>query len=440
MNSCRKTWSALAGFFAMLIIRGDGYFPIPKTVDPVLFRAIVLLQTAVLAALTLYLLYKAFSEYNKLPYEISSGTIFLIIGISIFCIAGLHIFQARYFAKFGYRNNWGAFSASILLSALLLIVLWRKNRFWAVLSSAMTLKLYPILAFPITANRSDMIPILVQAVGSLLKGENVYRYYLLDNNSWTQTVRFPGIIAAFIPSVVLKFDPRFILIVCEILFFKIAQAKYGKHPWFIPGLVLLAFSPYWHYRHELYEIPFWVVLFAVILISDKKRFFLHLIAFTVLITFHQWGVLFFPFIAIYLIRRTSLKYVVSVAAISFALSVLILAVFCRLDFSAFFLNAFKYYDEVLKGGNLFPGSLYFTPEIVRITGPSGIKLLVWAGEIFILLVAFLKLDSLRRLFGFLSAALFFMLLFNAVTWTYQYLLLGALLWLALMTTEEFPGK
>jgi hypothetical protein len=430
---------ALAAFFIMLLIRGDGHFPIPKTVDPGLFRVIVLSQTAVLVVLTLYLLKKVFFKNYKPMREIVPRTVFMIIGISILCITVLHFIQASYFARFGYRNDYSILMASIALSILLLAVLWEKNRFWAILSSAIALKLYPILAFPITAHRSDMIPILVQAAGSLLNGDNVYRCYLLDNDSWTQTVRFPGIITAYIPSVILKFDPRLILLACEILFFKMAQIKYGKDPWFIPGLTLLAFSPYWHYRHELYEIPFWVILFAVIMNCDKKRYLIHPIAFAVLISFHQWGVLFFPFIMIYLGRRTSWGYASLVAVVSSFLSVLIVAFFCKFDFSAFLLHTFKYYDGVLKSGSLSPGSLYFTPETVRIMGYNMTRLLILAGEMLILTAAFFMLDSMRKLLGFLSAALFFMLLFNAVTWTYQYLLLGALLWLSLMTSDEPVG-
>ncbi len=125
-----------------------------------------------------------------------------------------------------------------------------------------------------------------------------------------------------------------------------------------------------------------------------------------------------------------------IALLSLLLGALIVSIFCRLEFKDFMFHTFRYYDSVLAAGNLHQASLYFTPEIIRIFGYSGTKLLLLTGQVVILGIAFLKLNSLRRLFGFLAGALFFILLFNTVTWTYQYLLIGALIWLALMTLHE----
>lgn len=61
-----------------------------------------------------------------------------------------------------------------------------------------------MISYPVTAKRSDMLPIIEAAIRSLFKGENIYHYYLLDNQVSTQIVRFPGIVAAYIPAVLKK--------------------------------------------------------------------------------------------------------------------------------------------------------------------------------------------------------------------------------------------
>jgi hypothetical protein len=48
----------------------------------------------------------------------------------------------------------------------------------------------------------------------------------------------------------------------------------------------------------------------------------------------------------------------------------------------------------------------------------------------------LPFDSQGRLLGFAALSLFLMLLTNSVAWVYQYMLVGALIWLGWMAQEE----
>lgn len=50
--------------------------------------------------------------------------------------------------------------------------------------------------------------------------------------------------------------------------------------------------------------------------------------------------------------------------------------------------------------------------------------------------ACLRLRNLAQLFGFFALAVLALLVTNTVAWTYQYLLVGALLWIGLMLRAE----
>ena len=45
-----------------------------------------------------------------------------------------------------------------------------------------------------------MLPIIGEAARSMLVGENIYRFYLLDNGVWTQMVRLPGLVMSYAPA------------------------------------------------------------------------------------------------------------------------------------------------------------------------------------------------------------------------------------------------
>jgi len=61
-------------------------------------------------------------------------------------------------------------------------------------------------------------------------------------------------------------------------------------------------------------------------------------------------------------------------------------------------------------------------------------------QVAIVALAALTLTSLPRLFALLAASLLLMNLTNVVSWTYQYLLPGALFWLGLMAANGAPSS
>lgn len=427
-------------FFFNLLLRGDGYFPFSKDMNSHFFRAIVLFQTVLLIILSIIILRSIFSsEYRILSEDYPPAFFLYFIGINLILIFFLNILQTKKFAELGYSNYLPLMVLTFFISILVLILLWKKHKVLAIVCSAVVLKLYPILSFPITAKRSDMLPIIDQSIRTLLNGENVYKYFLLDNQVWTQNVRFPGLIISFIPAVVLNMDLRFILLLSEMLFFFLVYKQLGKSRFFLPVSAMLAFFPYWHYRHELYEIPFWIILLVTIFTLDTKKLLLHFILFPVLITFHQWGILFLPFLLIYLAYRRSFLYAFFVAVNSLAIAAIIVGYFCKGNFAAFYEQTFQYYSTVLIGfvqNNSFHlNCLYLTPEIAKLFGYVGLKMVVYGSQLVLIIYAIFKLRNLTQLFGFLSLSLLLMLLTNTIAWTYQYLFLGIFLWLGVMQKD-----
>ena len=88
-----------------------------------------------------------------------------------------------------------------------------------VLLSSIILKFIPLFLFPITAKRSDLLPIVEEAAKSILRGEHIYRYYLLDNNIMTQNVRLFGLVFLFLPAVIFQLDIRLTTIFFEFVMF-----------------------------------------------------------------------------------------------------------------------------------------------------------------------------------------------------------------------------
>jgi hypothetical protein len=352
----------------------------------------------------------------------------------------LQLLNARRFAEFGYAGRPVLLVALLLGASLALVLLWRKNRFYGILLANLILKAYPLVCFPIRAKRSDMLPVIGEAARSMLAGENIYRTYLLDNGVWTQMVRFPGLVMSYAPATLFHVDPRLVTLASEVLFFVLLYRRFGGSPLFPSGMILLALSPYWHFRHELYEAPFWVALAVLLLALERRDSVAEVAALSIVVCMHQWGVLFLPFVLLFLMRSRSRAHGLAVAGCAFAVGALVVAVASGGDFAAFWQQTVAYYATTLASWarqGAFPRtSLYLTPWIAAIGGAVAVKL----ASVVLVSPAFawacLRLRRLAQLAGFLALALLGLLLTNTVAWTYQYLLVGALLWIGLMLRAE----
>jgi hypothetical protein len=441
-----KRWAPnglLVIFFLNLFLRGDGYFPFSKTVDPHLFGIVVLFQTLILIASSVWLavvIIRPGSPVDRIG--MSDRAQLVLVAVSVVLIAALQVLNARRFAEFGYVGRPVLLASLLLCASLALALLWERNRFCGILLADLVLKLYPLACFPIAAKRSDMLPIIGEAARSMLAGENIYRYYLLDSGVWTQMVRFPGLVMAYAPATLLHLDPRVVTLAIEALFFVLLFRRFGRNPLFSTGMILLALSPYWHFRHELYEAPFWVALAVLLLAIERRDSGAEVVALSIVVCMHQWGLLFLPLIVLVLIRTRSWRHGVAVAGLALAVGALVVVVASRGDLSSFWQQTIAYYGATLaswvqQGG--FPRtSLYLTPFIASAGGATAVKVVSLGLVAAVFGWACARLRSPVQLAAFLALALLALLLTNTVAWTYQYLLVGALLWIGLMLKAE-PG-
>ena len=448
-GSRNPLWSArrwvpnglLVIFFLNLFLRGDGYFPFSKSVEPHLFGFLVLLQTLVLITASVWMAVVIVRFGSPLgPIGMSDRTQLALAAVSLFLIAALQVLNARRFAEFGYVGRPVLLGVLLLGASLALALLWGRNRFWGILLADLILKVYPLVCFPIAAERSDMLSIIGEAARSMLAGENIYRFYLLDSGVWTQMVRFPGLVMSYAPATILNFDPRLITLASEALFFVLLFRRFGRNPLFLGGAILLALSPYWHFRHELYEAPFWVALAVVLLALERRHSVAEVAALSVLVCMHQWGLLVLPFVLLFLVRARPWVYGLGVAASALGVGALVVAVASAGDLAAFWQHTVAYYAATLTSWaqqDAFPRtSLYLTPFIARVGGAAAVKA---ASALLVAAVfgwACLRLKNLAQLVGFLALTLLAVLVTNTVAWTYQYLLVGALLWIGLMLRVE----
>jgi hypothetical protein len=428
-------------FFLDVFLRGDGYFPFSKTVEPHLFTFIVLLQTFVLIAVSVWMAVVIVRPGSLLGQVGMNDRVQLALAVvSLVLIAALQVLNARRFAEFGYAGRPILLAVLLLGASLALGSLWRTNRFWGILLADLVLKVYPLVCFPIVPKRSDMLPIIGEAARSMLAGENIYRFYLLDSGVWTQMVRFPGLVMAYAPATILNIDPRLIALASEALFFVLLFRRFRPNPLFSTGVILLALSPYWHFRHDLYEAPFWVALAVALLALERRDSVAEVAALSVVVCMHQWGLLFLPFIVLFVMRSRSRLHAVAVAASALGVGALVVAVASAGDLGAFWQHTVAYYAATLTSWaqqDAFPRtSLYLTPWIARVGGATAVKA---ASALLVAAVfswAFLRLRDSAQLFGFLALVLLTVLVTNTVAWTYQYLLVGALLWIGLMLRTE----
>ena len=428
-------------FFLNLLLRGDGYFPFSKSVEPHLFSFVVLVQTLALIVSSVWMALVVIRPGSLVGrIGMSDRTQFLLVAVGVVLIAALHVLNARRFAEFGYAGRPVLLVALLAGASLALALSWGRHRFSGILLADLILKVYPLVCFPIAAKRSDMLPIIGEAARSMLAGENIYRFYLLDNGVWTQMVRFPGLVMSYAPATLFHADPRLVALASEALFFVLLFRRFGRNPLFSGGVILLALSPYWHFRHELYEAPFWVALAVVLLALERRDSVAGVAALSIAVCMHQWGVLFLPFILLFLMRSRSRAYGLAVAGFALAVGALVVAVASAGDLAAFWQQTVAYYATTLTSWvqqGAFPRtSLYLTPWIARMGGAIAVK----AASVLLVTAVFgwacVRLRSLAQLVGFLALALLAVLVTNTVAWTYQYLLVGALLWIGLMLRAE----
>lgn len=365
-------------------------------------------------------------------------------------ILALHITSKTFYVSIGYTFDIRILIVCALASLIPLLGVYfyctTKKYFspplflLAILANSIILKIAPIKIFPLTSKRSDALPSLKAACLSLLQWDHPYQHYLLDNGIWTANVRFPGIMFAYLPMVALDMDMRWATLIFEmtvfgsLIFIFFRGRAFPSHEWMATTAVLAAFIllPYWHFRHELYEMPFWFVLLFSLFFLQKGRIFVFAMSLGLLMATHQWGILFAPFMLVVLAHQRGWKTAALTCAVSLAVAGAIFFAVVGFHFREFYENIVVTYSQILSEGRLYPFSMYFTLYIDQYGLASWLMPIQFLLQMVLLAITLRSIRSVDRLCGILALSLTLQLLFNTVCWTYQYFLVVFLIILAIL--------
>ena len=431
----------LLTILAVLQFRGDGYFPFDRNWNAGLLLAIALAHLLVIWGLLAGLTKVWVGDAEHRPDWAAKLLPWVAPVFSLVVVLG-HAMQASRFTGFGYQWKPGFLGLLLVVSANLQFLAWRAWKREQTLvalalswGGALALKLYPLWAYPVTAKRSDMLPIIFEAGQAWLAGQPVYQYFLLDNGISTQMVRLPGMIAVFLPAVGLGLDLRWVLLLFEsglalALAWAIAQMAPAKRPSFALLWLALAYLPYWHMRHELYEVPFWLLLLLAVFWLRQGRLWAGAAVLGYLAGMHQWAWILAPYLGLYLWRKEGPRRSLLAGCLAAAVGFLVLAAGVQGDWASWQHHIFSYYDQFLASGKPYPMALYWTALLSQFGGLSLLKPIQVAGLLGLLLWSMKRPAALEEALFASGLALSWMLAFNAVAWTYQYLLVVFLLSLA----------
>lgn len=433
-----QSFIAWLGVLVVLMLRGDGRFAMPASWPESITSSVVLFETVTLA-LFVWLSSRLASPFSGNYQPFTFITLALVLSIMI---VALHVLQASYFAP-GYRWDLALAMPSLSLALLALggasttATVWlRGNRRWFVfvllLVAALALKTIPIFLFPITALRSDLLPIVEVAGQAWWRDETPYQYFMLDNRVATQVVRLPGLLGLYLPWSVNDLDLRWGTLFWELLLFTwmLVLALRSKS-WSVLALgwVALVFFPYWHMRHELYEAPYWVVLALSLEAFRRGSRLVFAAAFGLALATHQWSWGFAPFLALGWNGRVGARGACLTMGGALVLGLGLLVWGTRGEWLAFHEHVFGYFSSRIERGETHAWSLYFFP-LLESAGIASLAPWIQGGLTMILLYSQRNaLSNISVLCSSLALVLTGWLLFNPVAWTYQYLLVAWLIWL-----------
>jgi hypothetical protein len=458
----------ILGILLVIQIKGDGSFLFPKTLSTEGFMLLALFHWVALVifiGLSAYWLVteKTFQHSKRPPlHPFAFG---LIPIACIFLISTLHSLQSTYFSSMGYLADNPLIIKISILGSLPLLGYWlrarivKKHSLFAflicILLSTLVMKLIPLNLFPVSSTRSDLLPIIKEAGISIYNGENPYKYHMLDSGVNTMNVRFPGLLLAYLPASVTGMDLRLISIASETIIFIILimwvtqisgkQEDDQQISWeLVVPLICFMLFPYWHYRHELYEAPFWLILLLTLFAFDKAHQLWFALGLATLCITHQWGILLAPFLLLGFFKKKGLgPALLCVLPVAFAFLVVYIMIL-KGNFNDFYTHTFGYYDGLKVTSvnqSFYPLSMFLSLWFVKFNISELLFPIKLASQFPLIYLTFRHGQNTSALAGIMALSLTLVLAFNPVAWTYQYLLVVFLLilgWVfrAKPTTED----
>lgn len=223
---------------------------------------------------------------------------------------GLLVLQARIFERYDYRLNLWLAGALFILLAVGFGWFWVANRdlkyfFFFVLVAYALVYLLSIISFPLNLGRSDMLPIMTLSNQNILDGHFPYdRQYSTIPETGNYLDYFPANVLFYFPGTLLKLDLRLENLACVFLIafilYKTVDARSRLPVLTLVSLFLL--SPFYQYRHDLYEVPEWLLLTCFALALSRRKLWWAGFALGIGLTLTPFNFVLVPFFLLYLLK------------------------------------------------------------------------------------------------------------------------------------------
>lgn len=304
---------AIAAF--LLSVKSDGSFPFPAGMPH--YQLILLPFTIIfLLSIVIFIWPESLKAiYNHLNFLGNISTLKLAVVIAvvfeIMTLAVLMIENIR-FQPFGYSLNVPLSMLIFSSVFVILITLLVKKKIKPVHLFAFTTIAYvmtyllSILSFPLDPARSDMLPLMIDAIRSFIAGNSPYAYYLVNGNNLPMTY-LPTLWIPFLPAGFFSFDPRLINLACVVaaaaIIYRVSSNKVNASA--LMAVFLLC--PYLQYRHELYLGVIWLYLAIVFYAIKKNNMILSTLLVAISACSYQLLWVVVPFYFIYIFKKCGMK-------------------------------------------------------------------------------------------------------------------------------------
>ena len=327
---------ALAVLGLLLSVKSDRYFPLPDRLSEPIFQIILLPYTCLfLIAFIIFIKPEIAEAHLSVIDRISAVrlTAVIILIFEVMAFALLIVQDIRY-APFGYHLD---IPVAVLLfafiSAVLLYQLIRgaspDHLFFIALAGYIGTYLLSIDSFPLHAQRSDMLPLILSGCQSFLAGMTPYGYHDLLYHPPHQVFTYlPGMWMAYLPATAFGVDLRFmnlISVVLSALILAYSARRSSDHSILLVPVFLL--TPYLQYRHEIYLGVLFLILSIVFFLDRNDRMWTSSIASGYALAVYQFVWVIFPFIVVSAFKRWGMKKAIANSLIAVVIALIIVLPF-----------------------------------------------------------------------------------------------------------------
>ncbi len=327
------------------------------------------------------------------------------------------------------------FLAIFIVASLCTIVCSRSGKLEYLFSLVLLLGLLERLWFIYSnpfGSTSDMLPLVNEAIKSLLSGENPYRKHIIHLPSATYPMDLtymPFLWMSYIPAYLAKIDLRWTNIVGDII---TAIAIYKTFPtrdqtislWKSAFIAVWLCNPYFASRIDSEIAIFNTITALTVLAIASKRHIVSGILAGLMISTCQLSLVILPFFLLWSIENFGLKKLIAAVTLAICIAGAVIMLFYNdmLVNSIFNHWTMLYLMDVNWARNSIANFNYsvFAYYFMKQNYLVYLQVLISAG-IFTLFIAIKGYKNISRTLNFAAFALLFFLQFNMIVWTYLFL-------------------